>query len=138
MAKPANGAARPSIILSETDADRLSALAVRAEKQSPVVAGLLLDEIARARIVPDRKLPPTAVAIGSTVEFIDEARDARRTVSLVLPADADIAAGRISVLTPIGAGLIGLSIGQTILWPDRDGHERRLRILEVRAAVLAE
>jgi regulator of nucleoside diphosphate kinase len=50
---------------------------------------------------------------------------------LVYPAEADIEAGRISILTPVGAGLIGLAEGASILWPDRDGHERRLRIIAV-------
>ena len=72
--------------------------------------------------------------MGATVQFLDEVSGRRRTVELVYPQDADIAADRISVLTPIGAGLIGLSEGQTIAWPDRDGHTRLLRILEVRRA----
>jgi regulator of nucleoside diphosphate kinase len=52
-------------------------------------------------------------------------------VQLVYPAEADIEAGRISILTPIGAGLIGLREGQSILWPDREGRERRLTVVRV-------
>jgi regulator of nucleoside diphosphate kinase len=54
-------------------------------------------------------------------------------VKLVYPQDADIEAGRISILTPIGAGLIGLAQGDSIVWPDRDGQERILRIVRVEA-----
>ena len=39
----------------------------------------------------------------------------------------------ISVLTPVGAGLIGLRPDQVITWPDREGHARRLRVVEVRS-----
>jgi regulator of nucleoside diphosphate kinase len=50
-----------------------------------------------------------------------QASGADRTVELVYPRDADISAGRVSILTPVGAGVIGLRTGQSILWPDRDG-----------------
>ena len=33
--------------------------------------------------------------------------------------------------TPVGAGLIGLRVGQSISWPDRGGHERLLTIENV-------
>ncbi len=124
----------PALVLSETDAERLSALALRAIDAQPVVAGLLLAEIERAEVRPDPQTPDKAVGMGATVQFLDEVSGRRRTVELVYPQDADIAADRISVLTTIGAGLIGLSEGQTIAWPDRDGHTRLLRILEVRRA----
>ncbi|WP_204350847.1 GreA/GreB family elongation factor [Klebsiella pneumoniae] len=42
-----------------------------------------------------------------------------------------MAANRISVITPVGAGLIGLREGDSILWPDRDGHERTLSVVKV-------
>ena len=122
---------RPSIVLGRTDADRLTDLAAKLESTNPEVADLLLTEIERARIVDDHKVPATTVAMQSTVEFLDEAHDTTRSVQLVYPADADIAAGRISVLTPVGAGLIGLSPGQSIAWPDREGRKRMLRILKV-------
>jgi regulator of nucleoside diphosphate kinase len=35
----------------------------------------------------------------------------------------------------VGAGLIGLREGQSILWPDREGNERALQIVEVAQAV---
>ncbi len=60
-----------------------------------------------------------------------QASGADRTVELVYPRDADISAGRVSILTPVGAGMIGLRTGQSILWPDRDGRERKLTIVKV-------
>lgn len=132
MSIAATVSARPPIILGATDAERLSALALQAEQSLPLAAGLLLDELDRAEVRPDKLMPSNVVRIGSFVDFIDEAHDQPRTVQLVYPAEADIEAGRISVLTPVGAGLIGLSPGQAILWPDRDGHQRTLRILAVR------
>jgi regulator of nucleoside diphosphate kinase len=51
---------------------------------------------------------------------------------LVLPSDADIEAGRVSIMTPVGAGLIGMSVGNQINWPCPDGRPRVLKILEVK------
>lgn len=34
----------------------------------------------------------------------------------VFPINADISEGKISILTPIGTALIGLSVGQSIMW----------------------
>ena len=50
---------------------------------------------------------------------------------LVYPGEADIAVGKVSVLSPVGAGLLGLKAGQSIQWPDRDGRLRALRVLKV-------
>jgi regulator of nucleoside diphosphate kinase len=49
----------------------------------------------------------------------------------VLPVDANIAEGRISILTPMGAALYGLADGACIDWPDLDGKERPIRVLRV-------
>jgi regulator of nucleoside diphosphate kinase len=38
---------------------------------------------------------------------------------------------RLSVLTPVGAGLIGMRCGDSIDWPNRLGAFRRLRIVRV-------
>lgn len=122
---------RPPIILGRTDADRIASLATKMEASNPELADLLLGEIERADVRDDKKVPASTVGMQSIVEFLDEARGSTRSVQLVYPPDADIAAGRISVLTPVGAGLIGLSIGQSITWPDRGGKERLLRILKV-------
>ena len=48
------------------------------------------------------------------------------------PERADAAAQRISILTPVGAALIGLSEGQTMQWRTRDGNMKSLTVLKVR------
>lgn len=91
----------------------------------------LLNEIGRAHIHSAEGIAPDIVTMHSTVEFIDEVSGADRTIELVFPREADISAGRVSILTPVGAGLIGLRTGQSILWPDRDGRERTLTFVKV-------
>ncbi len=51
----------------------------------------------------------------------------------MLPRLADIERSMVSVLTPIGAALLGLSPGQQIEWNGRDGHTHKLTVLEVTA-----
>ena len=115
---------RPQIHMIDTEAERLSELAVNIETAMPQVSDLLLRETTRAKIHRAASIPSGVVTMGAQVEFRDEASGVTRSVTLAWPQDADIAAGRISILTPIGAGLIGLREGQQILWPDRDGRGR--------------
>jgi len=125
---------RPPIHMIDTEADALANLAVAAEERLPQVSALLLTEIDRARLHSARNVPADVVTMHATVRFVDEASGKEYEYQLVYPREADISAGRISVMTPVGAGLIGLREGQSILWPDRDGHERELRILSVSQA----
>ncbi len=125
---------RPPIHMIETEADALTDLAIGVEDRLPQVSELLLEEIGRATTYKAGKIPRDVVTMHAQVEFIDEANGNRRVVELVYPRQADIAAGRISILTPIGAGLIGLREGQSIVWPDREGHERKLTIVKVTQA----
>ncbi|MGE0626250.1 MAG: nucleoside diphosphate kinase regulator [Hyphomicrobiaceae bacterium] len=120
----------PSIIVSDIDHRRLIGLAAAAEERAPDVAGVLQSEMERAQVMADDAMPGNTVRMGSSVEYSSDTGD-RRRVTLVYPGDADIAEGRISILTPIGAALIGLSSGQSIAWTARDGRRHRLTVLDV-------
>ncbi len=122
---------RPAIHLTAPECEALSELALSAEHRHPHSSAMLLAELDRAELCEPGELPEQTVAMNSRVDFIDEGTGSRRTVQLVYPPDADIAGGRISILTPIGVGLIGMMAGASIRWPDRDGHDRMLRIVSV-------
>ena len=83
----------------------------------------------RAVVLESDELPRGVVKMGSTVTYCDDCGNTR-TVTLVYPADADIDDMRISVLTPIGAALIGMQIEESIEWSDRSGRRRVLTVLE--------
>ncbi|MGI6244738.1 MAG: nucleoside diphosphate kinase regulator [Pseudochelatococcus sp.] len=120
----------PKIVVSHDEQERLSALAASISVRNPELAEELQGEMERARVVAPDKVPAGVVRMNSEVEF--ESDDGqRRRVTLVYPGDADISAGRISILTPIGTALIGLSEGQSITWTARDGREQRLTVLSV-------
>jgi regulator of nucleoside diphosphate kinase len=81
-------------------------------------------------------MPADIVRMNSRVEFeIDGAN--RRRVEVVFPQDADIDAGKISVLTPIGTALIGLSPGQMMMLRGNDGRPHKLRVISVAHPVTA-
>lgn len=122
---------RPQIHMIDSEAEALANLAVGMEDRLPEVSEMLLQEIDRAHVHAPGRIGDDVVTMRSTVEFKDEASGATREVQLVYPKDADIAAGRISIMTPIGAGLIGLRTGQSIKWPDRSGNFRVLTITRV-------
>jgi regulator of nucleoside diphosphate kinase len=120
----------PAIIVSDFDYNRLTSLAAVLGDRAPDVASMLQSEMERARVVPADLIPAAVVRMGSTVEFSADTGPQRK-VTLVFPGDADIATGRISILTPIGAALIGLSQGQSISWMARDGRRHQLTVLSV-------
>ena len=76
-------------------------------------------------------LPADVVTMKSEVVFVDEDTGEEHRVHLVYPCDADIESNRLSVLTPVGAALIGLRRGDRIDWPNRLGASRRLRLVDV-------
>ena len=53
------------------------------------------------------------------------------TVTIVYPADANPSEGRISVLSPVGAALLGESEGAEVELPLPHGATRRIRISSV-------
>jgi regulator of nucleoside diphosphate kinase len=131
MAKTKAGNARPQIHLLASESDLVADLALQVEHRQPVVAAMLLGEIERAELHDPETLPEDAVRLGSAVSFVDEKTGQLRKVQLVMPVHANIAEGRISILTPMGAALYGLTTGDSIDWPDLDGNTRRIRISRV-------
>jgi regulator of nucleoside diphosphate kinase len=91
---------------------------------------LLERELDRAIVVSSAAVPADVVTMNSRVRYSDEKDGVERTVSLVYPSRANEAAGKVSVLAPVGTALLGLSEGQSIEWAFPDGL-RRLRVEEV-------
>lgn len=120
----------PPITISEADHERLSNLAL-ASAHLPGIGDYLLGELDRATIVPEDSLGADVVAMNRELEYRDEASGETRRVTLVYPEAQDIAAWKISVLTPVGAALIGLAAGQSIAFADRKGDERRLTVTRI-------
>ena len=121
----------PAIYLSSADYDLIAEFALRMAPRDPELSQIVLQEIDRAQIHEGSAILADTVGIGSEVTFSDGSNDAERTVRVVLPGQADIGQDRISVMTPVGAGLIGMRVGGQIEWPRPDGSPRLLTILRV-------
>jgi regulator of nucleoside diphosphate kinase len=121
---------QPAIRISQSEYERLSGLANAVATRNPQAADELLAELERATMVADEKITAGTIRMGSTVTFKPDVGEPKK-VTLVFPADANIAEGKVSILTPIGTALIGLSAGQSIMWTARDGRQHELSVLDV-------
>jgi len=118
---------RPSIYLTQDDLERLSDLLDAQGGRFAKLEG----ELARATVVPREEVPHDVVTMNSRVLFENETTGVRREVTLVYPREADIDAGKISVLVPVGTALLGLRVGQSIDWELPSGEKHRYRIIAV-------
>jgi regulator of nucleoside diphosphate kinase len=121
-------AAQPSIYLTQDDLDRLSQL-LEANRGGRFEQ--LEGELARAAVVPRARIPKDVVTMNSRVLFENETTGERREVTLVYPREADIDAGKISILVPVGTALLGLRVGQSIEWELPNGARQRYRVVAV-------
>jgi regulator of nucleoside diphosphate kinase len=120
----------PAIVIAKPDYERLSNL-VDSALATPLVGEYLAEELERAHIVEADEVQPTVVTMHSRIVFRNESTGDVRTVSLVYPGEEDIDEGCISVLTPVGAALLGLSEGQSITWETLTGESRVLTVLRL-------
>jgi regulator of nucleoside diphosphate kinase len=129
---------RPRVLIDRAYLDRLEALASSAARRSPALADRLFEELGRAEIVESSSMPPNVVTLGNAVTYCDETTGREQTVTLVLPGEADIALGRVSVLTPIGVALLGLAEGASFSWDTLQGETRRLTVTRIARALRRE
>lgn len=122
---------RPKITITQETVAHLEALVEGAAASMPAVADRLLEELSRARIVPAARVPADVAGIGSNIVWRDETTGREHSATLVWPEEADIAAGRVSVLTPVGVALLGLKAGTRFDWETRSGETRELAVLSV-------
>jgi len=121
---------KPAIMIGRTEHEKLTRLAEGLVNRNPEVAEILLGELDRARVVDDVRVRDDVVRMNSTLRYVTDTGE-DRTVTLVYPGEADIETGKVSILTPIGVALIGLSPGQTIDWQARDGRVHQLTVKSV-------
>ena len=122
-----------TIVLTENDYSRLKQLLVGLARSEGAQAGLeTLEEILDlARIVSPDKVPSDTVTMNSRVMYEDVRSAEKGTVTIVYPSDADVSTRKISILSPVGAALIGETRGAEVELPVPHGQTRRIRILDV-------
>jgi regulator of nucleoside diphosphate kinase len=122
------------IMVSRQDAARLRALLASQQVQrlhDLEHVAQLESELERASIVERHALPDDRVALHSTVQVRDLDSGVRRVYTLVLPSQADVTRGSISILAPLGTALLGYRAGDEVEWR-MPGGPVRLTIEEVR------
>jgi len=121
------------IVITDADYGRLQRLIESSRRFRHRDAEHLDDleqELERAVIVRSGEVPHDVVTMNSRVRIRDLSNGREATYQIVFPVDADVAKNRISVLAPIGTGLLGYSTGASVECPVPSGM-RRFRILEI-------
>ena len=111
-----------SIIVTDSDFALLRSLSTHPH---------LAEELDNADIVAADRVPPGVVTMNSRVLFEDTTAGESREITIVFPQDADALRGNVSVLAPVGTALLGLTEGESIIWPFPDGSSRCLRVLKI-------
>jgi regulator of nucleoside diphosphate kinase len=112
----------PPITITKSDSDRLSRFLEKQFTGMTQVTLFLEKELERAHVVESQDVS------SDVVQFRMESDGLSRTHSLVYPGEADLLNGRLSILTPVGVALLGLSVGQTMPWENRAGAMNTLKI----------
>ena len=76
--------------------------------------GQLRARLRELSMVDMSRIPRDRVGLGSSVTVLDLAKEEEITYQLVTSEEADVAQGRISTTSPIGRGLIGKKVGETV------------------------
>lgn len=87
-------------------------------------------ELQEGKLVDSKEVPPNVVTMNSRVRLVDVDDNQSMVFTLVFPKDADIDAGKLSVLSPIGTAILGFSEGDVIEWRVPAGI-RRIKIEKV-------
>jgi regulator of nucleoside diphosphate kinase len=87
-------------------------------------------ELDRATLLDPAAMPPDVVTMGARVQFEDLYSGEIEEYTLTFPDQADIGAGRLSILAPVGIALLGYREGNIVEWPTPGGI-RRLQIHRV-------
>ena len=93
----------------------------------------LRDELDRARVVAEHEISADVVTLRSEVRVLDRTTDTVSDYTIVSPAQANVALGRISVLAPLGTALLGYRKGDEVEW-QMPGGIRLLQIERVKQA----
>jgi regulator of nucleoside diphosphate kinase len=117
-----------NIYVTSDDRKRLQALLSRpTDAMDRDDVSDLVAEVQRAVVVPASEIPPDVITMDSRARLLDLDQLTTLELTVVYPEDADFAEGRISVVAPIGAAMLGYRVGDEIEWVVPSGP-RRLRV----------
>ena len=121
----------PDICISSRDFERIENLLDALPQSYSDVKTRLFAELGRADVMDSSLMPPDVVTMNSRVTFTVLSTGQEITSTLVYPDDkiSQINSGdRLSILSPVGTALLGLSEGSEIEWPVDLNKNTRVRI----------
>jgi regulator of nucleoside diphosphate kinase len=121
------------IIITSQDKQRLHELLSIVAVSDPRTHGdlpALREELLRAVIVDPKDVPGDVITMNSRADLLDLDTGETVTFTLVFPQQANIEEGKISVLAPIGAGMLGYRVGDEFEWKVPQGV-RRMKVIKV-------
>jgi regulator of nucleoside diphosphate kinase len=125
---------RNKIYITEFDVKRLKGLIKFAEERwdKRVLRYLreLDEELDRADVVKPEEIPTDVITMNSTFRVLDLDSEEELVYTLVFPANANSANGKISILAPVGTAMLGYRVGDTVEWEVPAGL-KRLKVEEV-------
>ena len=121
------------IYVTSRDKLRLEDLLMEVEASDPRKHGdlkALTEELHRAVVVEPKDVPGDVITMNSRAGVLDLENGETVTFTLVFPSDANIEEGKISVLAPIGAGMLGYRVGDDFAWKVPAGV-RRMKVTSI-------
>jgi len=122
-----------NIVMNAVDhAELASAIAAmdRLSERGRAEMMALRGELERAEIVAPHEVPPGVITMNSRAELLDLDTNEHMEFTLVLPGEANIEEGKISVLAPLGTAMLGYGVGDEFEWTVPYGS-RRLKVIRV-------
>jgi len=125
-------AAAGRVVITEPDYDRLTHLvqSPRYWRTHSSTLQSLKEELVRGKVVPPTDVPRNVVTMQSRVVVEHPDDDETETYTLVYPDEADLDAGKLSVLSPMGSALLGARAGDIVAFDVPRGR-RSLKVVEV-------
>lgn len=122
---------KPEIVVSSTDLERLEGLLFSPAARNRHDLDGLRQELERATICEPEEMPGNVITMNSRARFRELPDGREYELTLVYPRDAGQDGSKVSVFSPAGSALLGLSVGQSIDWRTEDGRTIHLEVLEV-------
>jgi regulator of nucleoside diphosphate kinase len=95
------------------------------------LSGALCGMLDGVDVVSPRDVPGDVVTMYSRVEIVDVHISRRQVLTVCYPCDAQPAAGFISVLSPVGSGLLGLRVRDIAKWLTPNGEMCAAQIVAI-------
>jgi regulator of nucleoside diphosphate kinase len=128
-----NDETKNPIYVTSQDKQRLEDLLMEVEASDPRKHGdlkALTQELRRAVIVDPKDVFSDVITMNSRAEMRDFETGETVAFTLVFPSEANIDEEKISVLAPIGAGMLGYRVGDEFEWNVPDGV-RHMKVTKV-------